>query len=351
MKNPPVLSNVLVQASQSKTFSNPILPLGADPWCIYKNGYYYYTHTTANNITLWKTTCMGKLATAEKKVIFTPPATGPYSKNLWAPEIHFLNDKWYVYFAADCGDNNNHRMWVLENNSAEPLDGSWHLKGKIVTPKDKWSIDGSVFEHQRQLYFLWSGWRGNKNGQQNIYIAKMKNPWTLQGKRTILSKPTLSWETIGKLNDAINPPHVKVNEGPVILKNGGKLFLLYSASGCWTDFYALGMLTASANCNPMLPSSWVKALNPVFKQSKQNKVYSTGHCSFFKSPDGTEDYILYHAKAVKDDGCGRTKSPRAQKFTWNKNGTPKFGIPVRKGESLTAPSNTYNLLDDRKMAS
>jgi GH43 family beta-xylosidase len=32
------------------------------------------------------------------------------------------------------------------------------------------------------------------------------------------------------------------------------------------------------------------------------------------------------------------RSTRAQKFTWNTDGTPNFGTPVRLGTTLTAPS-------------
>ncbi|MBC7687056.1 MAG: family 43 glycosylhydrolase, partial [Aquabacterium sp.] len=99
-------------AQPAKTFANPLLPAGADPWCIYKHGYYYYTNTTGRNITLWKTTNIAALKAAEKKIVFNPPSTGPYSKELWAPEIHFLQGKWYIYFAADSGRNINHRLYV-----------------------------------------------------------------------------------------------------------------------------------------------------------------------------------------------------------------------------------------------
>ena len=142
------------------TFTNPLLPSGADPWCIYKNGYYFYTNTTGNNIKIWKTKNIGKLATAENKIIFIPPVKGAYSKELWAPEIHFLNGKWYIYFAADSGRNIDHRLWVLENSSADPLSGEWIMKGKLTTPDDKWSIDGLVYAHKNNLYLLWSGWEG-----------------------------------------------------------------------------------------------------------------------------------------------------------------------------------------------
>lgn len=320
------------------TFTNPLLPSGADPWCIYKNGYYYYTNTTGHNITLWKTTNIADLKSAEKKVVFTPPATGPYSKEIWAPEIHFLDGRWYIYFAADSGRNIHHRLWVLENKSTDPLDGQWVVKGKLQTPGDKWSIDGSLFKYKKQLYFIWSGWEGDKNGQQNIYIAKMKNPWTLKGERVKISSPELPWETHGEIHNADDPSLVTVNEGPEVLVHGDKLFLIYSASGCWTDYYALGMLTATAGSNLMDPASWKKSPEPVFKASQENHVYAPGHNSFFTSPDGTEDYILYHANDEPGQGCGRFRSPRAQKFTWNQDGTPNFGVPVKTGEPLPVPS-------------
>src|SRR4051812_24223401 len=85
-------------AQPAQTFTNPLLPAGADPWCVYKDGYYYYTHTTGINITIWKTRSIAALKDAERKVVFNPPATGPYSKEIWAPEIHFVKGKWYIYF-------------------------------------------------------------------------------------------------------------------------------------------------------------------------------------------------------------------------------------------------------------
>ena len=324
-----------------QTFTNPLLAAGADPWCMYKNGFYYYTHTTGKNITIWKTKSIAGLGTAQKKIILIPPVTGPFSKELWAPEIHFLQGKWYVYFAADSGNNIDHRLWVLENSSPDPLKGEWIMKGKLTTPGDKWSIDGSLFEYKKKLYCIWSGWEGDANGEQNIYIAKMKNPWTVEGKRTKISSPELEWEKHGDTHNPQDVPHVNVNEGPEVLVHKNKIFLVYSASGCWTDFYALGMLTASGGDNLLNASSWKKSQQPVFKQSIENSVYAPGHNSFFTSPDGKEDWILYHANNKPGQGCGGFRSPRAQKFYWKKDGSPDFGIPVKEGIALEIPSGSY----------
>lgn len=322
-----------------KTFTNPLLPSGADPYSFYKNGYYYYTNTLRDSLVLWKTRNLADLKNAEHKIIWVPPAGTSYSKELWAPEFHFIKGKWYAYFAADDGNNNHHRTYVLENASSDPFKGKWVFKGKVAAASsDKWAIDSDVFEQKGTLYMIWAGWEGDVNGRQNIYIAKMKNPWTISGKRVMISKPTFSWERNGDLNDADNPSHVDVNEGPQYLKHGNKIFVVYSASGCWTDFYALGMLTASAKSNLLNAASWKKSPQPVFKQSVENGVYAPGHNSFFKSPDGTEDWILYHANSEPGQGCGTDRSPRAQKFTWNRNGTPDFGLPVKAGIPMAIPS-------------
>ena len=329
---------IFAQNPASKTFTNPLLPSGADPFSIYKDGYYYYTNSTQNNLVIWKTKNLADLATAERKTVWTPPTGTNYSKELWAPEIHFINGKWYMYFAADDGKNDNHRMYVIENGSSDPLQGNWTFKGHVKTPEDKWAIDGDIFENNGQSYMIWSGWEGDKNGQQNIYIAKMDNPWTISGKRTKISGSDYKWEKHGDLHDQNNPPHVNVNEGPQFLKNKDKLFIIYSASGCWTDFYALGMLQTSASADLMDAASWKKSAEPVFKQSPENKVFAPGHNSFFKSPDGKEDWILYHANDESGQGCGRFRSPRAQKFAWNKDGTPNFGTPVKAGDKLLVPA-------------
>ncbi len=326
-------------AQKQQTFTNPLLPSGADPYSFYKNGYYYYTNTLQDSLVLWKTKNLAGLKSAEHKTIWVPPAGTAYSKEIWAPEFHFIKGKWYAYFTADDGNNNHHRTYVLENASADPFKGKWVFKGKIaVASADKWSIDSDIIEQKGVLYMIWSGWEGDVNGRQNIYIAKMKNPWTIVGKRTLISKPNYSWERNGDLHDPNNPPHVDVNEGPQFLEHKNKIFVVYSASGCWTDFYALGMLTASAKSNLLDPKSWKKSPKPVFQQSPQNSVYAPGHNSFFKSPDGTEDWILYHANAEPGQGCGRDRSPRAQKFTWNKDGMPEFGLPVKAGIPIAVPS-------------
>jgi GH43 family beta-xylosidase len=291
-----------------------------------------------SRIVLWKTMNIADLKTAERKTIFIPPTGTFYSKELWAPEVLFLQGKWYAYFAADNGSNNNHRLYVLENASADPMQGEWAFKGKIADPDDKWAIDGDVFAFKNQLYMVWSGWEGDSNGEQDIYIAKMKNPWTIDGYRVRISKPVYEWEKYGDLKNPSDPSHINVNEGPQALVHGDDLFVVFSASACWTDTYALGLLRFAGGSDLLDAKKWNKSASPVFKQSRENHVFATGHNSFFKSPDGKQDWILYHANSQPDQGCGNSRSPRAQPFTWNSDGNPDFGEPVKDGEPLPVPA-------------
>lgn len=116
----------------------------------------------------------------------------------------------------------------------------------------------------------------------------------------------------------------------------GEVFLFYSASGCWTDEYNIGVLQLRKD-NPLDRGSWIKHEDPVFEKSEANNVYGPGHNSIFKSPDGTEDWILYHANDEPGEGCGESRKPRMQKFSWE-NGFPVLGFPEEAGKLLENPS-------------
>lgn len=301
-------------------FYNVLLQDGADPW-VYKHadGYYYFTKTTGNNVTIWKSRHLTDLDAGQTRAI----PTGGH--NIWAPELHYVNGAWYAYYAKDDGDNANHRMYVLENTNADPLQGTWQDKGQITDATNKWAIDGTVLQVNGQLYFIWSGWEGDVNVSQQLYIAHMSNPWTIDSARVEISRPTLAWET--------NHSPL-INEGPQVVVRGSQIYLVYSASGSWTDDYCLGLLTADVSANLLDPASWHKRNQPIFKSG--GGLYGPGHHSFTKSPDGTEDWIVYHV--AKYQGAGWNREVRLQKFSWHADGTPNLGAPANPNAPIALPS-------------
>lgn len=315
-------------ARAGETFRNPLLPSGADPWVAQRDGVYYYTSTLGDRIALWKTRDIGRLDKAPVTVVWRAPASGPESTSVWAPELHFIAGKWYLYYtAADkAHDDDAHRhVFVLENASADPTQGQWVSRGMLKTARN--GIDGTVFELRGKLYFVYSAYVGDRS---DLVIAPMTNPWTLGQPEVDIAQPTYAWEMQGGR---------KILEGPEFLEGPtGRLFLSYSASACWSDHYALGLLDAAPDADPLDPAAWHKSPTPVFAQSPANGVYAPGHNGFFESPDGTQTWIIYHANGGPGWKCGTRRSPRIQQMHWRAGGTPDFGVPVKAGEALAVPS-------------
>ena len=72
----------------------------------------------------------------------------------------------------------------------------------------------------------------------------------MKGQRVKLSSPVESWETGGPLN---------LNEGPEILKNGEKVFVIYSCRESWLVEYRQGMLQlVNSDGNLLDPANWKK---------------------------------------------------------------------------------------------
>lgn len=317
------------------TFKNPIVPVSghagsADPSVVYKDGYYYYVKSDKDtSIIVAKAKRLQDIGTAPRVTVYTPPSGTMYSKEIWAPELQYLNGKWYIYFAADDGRNENHRMYVLEGNSQDP-QGTYTFKGKISDPSDVWAIDGMAFQKEDgSMYFVWSGWRNANDGMpQRTYIAPMSNPWTISGPRVEISSPTLPWEGT-------------IQEGQEVIIKDGTISIIYSANGSWMDDYVLGQLT-NTDGDVLNPSSWTKKSTPVFGKNPEGQAFGTGHHGFTKSPDGKEDWMVYHAFRNSNGGWAN-RSVRAQKFTWNEDGTPNFGTAVSYGAELKEPSGTPDI--------
>lgn len=318
-----------VALSTSNIFTNslPSIDNGSyyDPWVINIGGYYYYCGSNGARLYITKSATLENLLQQTKTFIFTPPAGTGYSSNLWAPELHYRSGRWYVYFAADDGNNANHRMYVLEGgtNASDPLDGTYTYKAKLNPTTDRWAIDGHPFDFNSEQYFIWSGWEGTTNVSQYLYIAKMSNPYTISGERVEISRPDYNWEKVG------NPT---VNEGPTALISNNTVNIIYSASGSWTNDYCLGRIS-STNGNLMTKASWTKTATPAF--AKFGNIYGPGHASFVKSADNIQWWIVYHS--ANADGSGWDRRVSAQQFSWNGD-VPYFGYPIEKGIPIAAPS-------------
>lgn len=309
----------------SRTFNNPVVNGAPDPWMLkHTDGFYYFMMTLRDRLELWRSQSMTEISDGDKKVIWMPTG-GDYGFYLWAPELHRIQDCWYVYYTAnDGGRDETRRVCVLRNKSDNPMEGNWEWIGPLMT--ERAGLDGTVMELRGELYFLYAGYGHFPQYGSAIYIVRMEDPYTLKGDEVMLTAPTLEWEQQGGM---------AINEGPVILQRNGQIFLVYSASTTWSEDYCLGMLTMQLSEDPMVPHSWSKSPTPVFRKSEENRIYATGHNCFTVSPDGQEDWIVYHALPYPGADV-KLRSMYLQKFDWHPNGAPHFGEPL--AEDIRFPS-------------
>ncbi|WP_232064530.1 glycoside hydrolase family 43 protein [Rhodocytophaga rosea] len=314
-------------------FANPIMD-GADPWVFKKDGLYYFCQSRAGGIYVAKSQSMTKPGTFSQ--VWKAPASGWNRTNIWAPELHYLNGKWYIYYAAgEAGPPFIHqKSGVLESVTSDAM-GAYTDKGMLYTGDDitvsgsaRWAIDLTPFYLNGQLYAVWSGWEQNASTDrtpQHLYIATMSNPWTINSNRIKISSPEQPWEKGTELD---------LNEGPELLKNQNKAFIIYSCRESWLPAYQLAQLTLSDTLlNPMEKTNWMKK-GPVFTGTSQ--VYGVGHVSFTTSPDNTENWMYYHSK--KSTTPGWERDIRLQKFTFNTDGSPDFVTPIPVNTPIHLPS-------------
>jgi GH43 family beta-xylosidase len=317
---------------EQQYFNNPIIEQRADPW-IYKHsdGFYYFTASVPeyDRIILRRAKTIPDLSKAEEKILWKRHDFGEMSIHIWAPEIHYIGGKWYIYFAGGGLGGNvwGIRPYVLECGDKDPMVGRWIEKGMMQkSPYDKFSfndfsLDATTFEHNGVRYFVWAQKTSEFHNQSNLYIAEMKNPWTIKGKPVMISTPECPWEKIG----------FWVNEGAAVIKRNYRIFISFSASATDSN-YCMGLLTALDTADLLNDDSWHKFPEPVFKSSEEHSQYGPGHNSFTVSEDGTKDILVYHARNYKsiagDPLYDPNRHTRVQYFEWNEDGTPNFGTPV-----------------------
>ena len=119
---------------------------------------------------------------------------------------------------------------------------------------------------------------------------------------------------------------VKSLKGPAVLQHDGKTFLVYSASGSWTDDYCLGMLTLTGD-DPMNPDHWEKSDKPVFKK-RPGVCYGPGHNSFCQAPDGSV-WMIYHGNLVSGTGWDG-RSIWIAPVIFDEEGYPEFSAPKKE---------------------
>ena len=302
------------------------IPQHADPFvCRHTDGTYYFTATVPayDRIVIRSSTQLEALAEAEEVTIWTKHEKGTMGAHIWAPELHYLQGKWYIYFAAGDAENIwNIRPYVLACKGQNPVTDPWEEMGRMQCADEDefsfqaFSLDGTIFENKGEYYYVWAEKVGVGKMISNLYIARMESPVKLATVQVLLTTPDYDWERRG----------FWVNEGPAVLKHHGKIFLTYSASDTGAN-YCLGMLTIDENADMLDPHMWSKRRLPVLHTEEEKGIYGPGHNSFTIDNDG-DCVIVFHARTKKEIQGDPLDDPdrhtMLRNIVWDADGEPQF---------------------------
>lgn len=309
---------------------NPLVKQRADAQVFrHDDGFYYMTGSVPeyDRLVLRRSRTLAGLATAQEAVLWRHEKIGPMSGFLWAPELHLIDGRWIMYFAAGPSGGGEDvfriRTYAVVCDGPDPMKGRWSVLGEFKAPWDSFNLDSTSFVHRGKRYFAWAQREPGIETNSNLYIAPMASPLTLAAKATRLTVPTLDWEVRG----------YKVAEAPAVIERNGRLFMTYSASA--TDArYCLGLLTIDADADLMDARAWTKSPEPVFVTCRETSVFGPGHNSFTVDEQG-RDVLVYHGRdyeAITGDPLfDPNRHTRMQRLYYKPDGSPDFGVPVGNG--------------------
>lgn len=309
---------------------NPLVRNRADAQVFrHTDGWYYLTGSVPeyDRLVLRRAKTIGGLTNAPERVLWRHEAKGPMSGFLWAPELHLIDGRWIMYFAAGPSGGGEDvfriRTYAVVCDGPDPMTGNWTVLGQLQTPWDSFNLDSTSFVHRGTRYLAWAQREPGIETNSNLYLAPLATPLTLAAKPARLTVPTLPWEVRG----------YKVAEAPALLARNGRLFMTYSASA--TDArYCLGMLTTRDDADIMDPAVWTKSPVPVMQTSVAHKIYGPGHNSFTVDERG-RDMLVFHArdygKINGDPLFDPNRHTRVQPIRYDAAGVPQFDPPVANG--------------------
>ena len=274
-------------------WNTPFIAQRADPYVLNQGGKWYFTASVPeyDRIALRAADSLENLRGAAETVVWHAHESGDMSQHIWAPELRYLDGRWYIYFAASRKDDIwALRPWVLRCEGDDPMKDPWVECGMLKRADGDefsftdFSLDMTVFDHGGRRYCVWAEKVSVGRKISNLYIAEMADPLMLKTPQMLLTSPSYAWERHG----------FWVNEGPTFVAHGDRVYLTFSASDT-SPAYCMGLLWADADADLMDISAWHKVNHPVFSTDAEKGLFGPGHNTFFTDGAG-EVYTAYHAR-------------------------------------------------------
>ncbi|MGC4235807.1 MAG: arabinan endo-1,5-alpha-L-arabinosidase [Niabella sp.] len=211
--------------------------------------------------------------------------------NLWAPDIHYRDGKYHLYYSVSAWMNFNSSIGYATNKTLDQSD-----------PEYKWEDQGQVISFK-------NGGEGVNVIDPNIFLDKDKRLWLIYGSYKAGLRMTELNRKTGQLKT--NPPQLitlttSLGEGAFIIK-GPKYYYIFASRGrcCagMSSTYQIVMGRSEKVTGPYLDKegkSWVENNYSVFLAG-DSTAPGKGHNGFFTEGDTT--FIVFHAYTKAANGA------------------------------------------------
>lgn len=307
----------LLHAEGLTKFNNALYQ-GQDPWITRDGGFYYLCQSAAEGgSAVYVSKSRSLLDQGVKVKVWEDKA---YHR-VFAPELHHLGGKWYIYFCADAKAYGwKHHAVVLESDTDDP-QGNYTCKGVLFTGAKGvlyGANDFTVLEEKGQLYGFFGSLDDVLHG---VMAVRMASPTKITEDRVPLG--------LGA-------------EGPRILRHGDKIILTGAGGGFASKSYEIkAMVYDPAKGSLLDKAAWI-SLGILFKTTPD--VWGPSRGSFVPSADGKETWMVYHSKIFSTDNNG-FRMVNIKPITFSPDGLPVLGTPPSPFEFLPLPSGDPGLGD------
>lgn len=315
-------------------YENKLADNAADPFILYADGTYYLYCTGGSRFTV-RQTKYPNLWPTDSTTVLELSSLSWADKNGWAPEVYAHGGKYYMIFSAQ-GHNGLHAIDIAVSNAP---DGKFvPLSTKPFFAPDYSVIDGSLFfddDGRIYMYYSKDNSTNTVNGKRTsqTYGIELKADFSgVIGEPVLIATPEQDWE--------LKSGSVLWNEGPVVFKENGIYYLLYSANYYVSEHYSVGYATSDT---PL--AKFEKPKNARILRGNGETVTGPGHCNILRSPDGSELYIVYHVHTVPPDNKNG-RSLAIDRLVIRADGTLSVDGPSETRRPLPSGINGYTHIND-----
>lgn len=319
-------------------FPFPVMGERGDPMAVWYRGFCYYMASDDEggqlSLKIRKAESLSGIACAEDKVILSSADLPWDAACFWAPELHEIEGKLFLFFAVGSPHWYTVQSHVMALNGEDPANpGHWskpvrcERKDGTNLIEDGITLDMTVLMVKGNYYALWAqrfmGSDLGNIGSSDLYIARIdpEKPWRQVSEAVLLRRPSYSWERA----------HSDVIEGPFVLKRGEDIFVTYAAA-LIDHTYCVGLLRTREGSDLLDPQSWTASNYPVLHRWSHPEQIGAGHNSFIKNKRG-EDILMLHAipfSHYRTDPADGRRYPAFRAVHWDSSGFPRLDMTYER---------------------